>query len=136
MSRYTPRQLRTDRPQVDELIAAARVPVFLLDEHQVVRPGELGTVAEIEEHAKSLNLAVHKVDLNAQFRCGGSEAYMDWVLRLLGLAPGGPLEWVGDPAFTVSVADSPHELEHMLRTKLADGYGARPHRSRLLLAVE
>jgi uncharacterized protein len=125
MNRYTPRQRRTERRQVDELIAAARVPVFLLDEHQVVRPGELGTVSEIEAHAKSLNLAVHKIDLNAQFRCGGSEAYMEWVLRLLGLAPGGPIEWVGDPAFEVQVADNPHELEHVLRMKLDDGYGAR-----------
>jgi uncharacterized protein len=125
MSRYTPRQLRTDRRQVDELIAAARVPVFLLDEHQVVRPGELGTVSEIEAHAKLLNLAVQKIDLNAQFRCGGSEAYMEWVLRILGLTPGGPVEWFGDPAFAVQVADSPQELEHVLRTKLNDGYGAR-----------
>jgi uncharacterized protein len=29
-------------PQADELIQAARVPVFLLDEHQVVRPQEAG----------------------------------------------------------------------------------------------
>jgi uncharacterized protein len=125
MSRYTPRQYRTDRRQVDELIAAARVPVFLLDEHQVVRPGELGTVSEIEAHAKSLKLAVHKIELNAQFRCGGSEAYMEWVHRLLGLDPGGPLEWVGDPAFAVQVADTPRELEHVLRIKLDRGYGAR-----------
>jgi len=125
MSRYTPRQLRTDRRQVDELIAAARVPVFLLDEHQVVRPGELGTVNEIEAYAKLLNLTVQRIDLNAQFRCGGSEAYMEWVLRLLGLTPGGPLEWVGDPAFAVQVTDSPHLLEHVLRTKLDNGYGAR-----------
>jgi hypothetical protein len=68
MSRYTPAQLRTDRRQIDDLIAAARVPVFLLDEHQVVRPGELGTVGEIEAHAKSLDLAVEKIDLNAHFR--------------------------------------------------------------------
>lgn len=125
MSRYTPRQLRTDRRQVDELIAAARVPVFLLDEHQVVRPGELGTVGEIEAHAESLGLAVHKIDLNAHFRCGGSEAYLEWVTRLLGLTPGGPLRWVGDPAFAVQVADSPRELEQVLRTKLDKGYGAR-----------
>jgi len=125
MSRYTPRQLRTDRRQVDELIAAARVPVFLLDEHQVVRPGELGTVGEIEDHAKSLGLAVQKIDLNAHFRCGGSEAYMEWVTRLLGLTPGGPVQWVGDPAFAVQVADSPHELEHLLQTKLDKRYGAR-----------
>jgi hypothetical protein len=125
MSRYTPRRLRTDRRQVDELIAAARVPVFLLDEHQVVRPGEMGTVREIEAHATALGLAVQKIDLNAHFRCGGSEAYMEWVTRLLGLESGGPLHWVGDPAFTVQVADSPHELEHVLRTKLDKGYGAR-----------
>jgi uncharacterized protein len=125
MSRYTPRQHRTERRQVDELIAAARVPVFLLDQHQVVRPGELGTVDEIEDHARSLGLAVQKIDLNAHFRCGGSEAYMEWVTRLLGLTPGGPLPWVGDPAFAVQVADSPYELEHLLRTKLDKGYGAR-----------
>jgi len=125
MNRYTPRRLRSDRRQLDELISAARVPVFLLDEHQVVRPGELGTVGEIEAHAASMNLAVQKIDLSAHFRCGGSEAYLDWVTRLLGLEPGGPVPWVGDPAFEVRVADSPHELEHSLRTRLQAGYGAR-----------
>lgn len=125
MSRYTPARFRSDRLQIDELISAARVPVFLLDEHQVVRPGELGTVEDIKAHAKLQDLAVEKIDLNAHFRCGGSEAYMDWVARLLGLAPGGPVPWVADPAFAVSVADSPSELEHVLRTKLDAGYGAR-----------
>ncbi len=125
MSRYTPRQLRTGRRQLDELICAARVPVFLLDQHQVVRPGELGTVSEIEAHARSLGLAVEKIDLNAYFRCGGSEAYLEWVTRLLGLIPGGPLPWVGDPAFTVRVAGSPDELEQALRVQLGKGYGAR-----------
>jgi uncharacterized protein len=46
-----PKAKRTGRPQVDELMAAARVPVFLLDEHQVVRPDEVGTVKEIRRHA-------------------------------------------------------------------------------------
>jgi uncharacterized protein len=125
MSRYTARELRTNRRQIDELMSAARVPVFLLDEHQVVRPGELGTVSEVEEHARSLGLAVEKIDLNAHFRCGGSEEYLEWVTRLLGLAPGGPLKWAGDPAFEVQVADSTYELEHALRLHLNNGYGAR-----------
>jgi hypothetical protein len=124
-NRYTQARFRTDRSQIDELICAARVPVFLLDEHQVVRPGELGTVDDIEQHAKSLGLAVHKIPLDDQFRCGGSEAYLEWVVRLLGLAPGGPLVWTGDPAFSVRVADTPEELEHVLRMKLDAGYGAR-----------
>jgi hypothetical protein len=125
MSRYTPARLRTDRRQIDELLAAARVPVFLLDEHQVVRPGELGTVEDIEAHAKQLNLDVQRIDLNANFRCGGSEVYMDWVTKLLGLTPGGPIPWAGDPAFAVQVADSAHELEYLMRNKLEKGYGAR-----------
>jgi hypothetical protein len=41
-NRFTPAAKRTGRLQVDELISVARVPVFLLDEHQVMRPGESG----------------------------------------------------------------------------------------------
>lgn len=33
VNRYTRAEFRTDRPQLDELIAAARVPVFLLDDY-------------------------------------------------------------------------------------------------------
>jgi hypothetical protein len=124
-NRYTPARFRTGRPQLDELIAAARVPVFLLDEHQVVRPGEMGTVADIEAHAKKENLSVRKISLDAQFRCGGSDEYVRWVLRLLGLTPGGPIAWAGDPAFSLQVADSPQDLEYRLRAKLEAGYGAR-----------
>ncbi len=124
-NRYTQAALRTERPQIDELIAAARVPVFLLDEYQVVRPGELGTVEQIERFAATLGIAAHRVDLDAQFRCGGSEAYVQWVLRLLGLEPGGDLAWKGDPSFEVTVADSRREMEDFLRNKLASGYGAR-----------
>lgn len=122
---YTRRELRTDRPQIDELIAAARVPVFLLDEHQGVRPGEIGTVAAIRGHAERLGLPVVQIDLDAQFRCGGSRAYERWVTRLLGLDAEGPTAWVGDERFEVQLVDSPHELETELRSKLDAGYGAR-----------
>ncbi|TCC64807.1 DUF2075 domain-containing protein [Kribbella pittospori] len=125
VDRYTKAVLRTDRPQVDELIAAARVPVFLLDQHQVVKPGELGTVDDIRRHAADLGLPVHLIELDAQFRCGGSEEYVEWVQRLLGLSGGGPAEWPGDPAFDVRVADSPEAMESLLRDKIAAGYGAR-----------
>jgi uncharacterized protein len=124
-SRFTPARLRTGERQVDELIAAARVPVFLLDQHQVVRPGEMGTVEDIEAHATRSGLSVQKISLDAQFRCGGSEEYLRWVKRLLGLEPGGPVPWSGDPAFALHVANSPQEMEHALRAKLGAGYGAR-----------
>ncbi|MGW0588480.1 DNA/RNA helicase domain-containing protein [Streptosporangium sp. NPDC002607] len=124
-NRYTPARLRSDRRQVDELIDAARVPVFLLDEHQVVRPGEMGTTAEIREHAEARGLRVHEISLDGQFRCGGSRAYEEWVLHLLGLRGDGPVPWSGDDHFAVSPAESPQELEALLRSKLDEGYSAR-----------
>lgn len=126
VSRWTKKEFRSEaRPQLDELIAAARVPVFLLDEHQVVRPGEFGTVHEIEAYAESLGLGVHRVDLDAQFRCGGSENYVRWTKALLGLSSEEAFAWDGDPGFEVRIADSPAAMEADLRTKLAEGYGAR-----------
>ncbi|HEU5159265.1 MAG TPA: DUF2075 domain-containing protein [Streptosporangiaceae bacterium] len=124
-NRFTRATQRTGRPQVDELIAAARVPVFLLDEHQVVKPGEVGTVEAIKSHASSLGLRVHHVPLDGQFRCGGSRKYETWVLRLLGLEPGGAEPWTGDDHFDVRLAESPWEMEDMLRGKLDEGYSAR-----------
>ncbi|MDD2858522.1 MAG: DUF2075 domain-containing protein [Candidatus Nanopelagicales bacterium] len=124
-NRYTKASSRTGRPQIDELIAAARVPVFLLDEHQVVRPGELGTAAEIESFANDLGLKVHRISLDDQFRCGGSEAYLRWVQRLLGLVPGGPVQWGGDPNFALDIVDSPQELESRLTLEADKGYAAR-----------
>lgn len=124
-NRYTKASSRTGRPQLDELISAARVPVFLLDENQVVRPGELGTVDEIEAFAARLGLRVHLISLDDQFRCGGSEAYVRWVQRLLGLIPGGPIPWSGDDGFALDVVSSPHEMESRLSAVAEKGFTAR-----------
>lgn len=126
VNRYTPKPLRERaRPQIEELLDAARVPVFLLDQYQVVRPGEMGSVPDIEQAAAARGLEVRHVDLNAQYRAGGSEKYIDWVLRLLGLRGDGPIEWRDEPYFSVEVADSPVEMEARLTGLLAQGYGAR-----------
>ena len=124
-NRYTPARNRTGRLQVDELLDAARVPVFLLDEHQVVRPGEIGTVEEISHRAVAKGVKVQQVDLDAQFRCGGSRLYEDWVLSMLSLDGKDPVTWVGDDHFDVSVTESPYELEAVLRDRLDAGYSAR-----------
>lgn len=124
-NRWTRAEHRTGRRQIDELLSAARVPVFLLDEHQVVRPGELGTVEEIERSARERGMEIARIDLDAQFRCGGSEAYVKWVLRLLGLEPGGPIPWEGDGRFELATAESPAAMEAGLKRRLEDGCSAR-----------
>ncbi|MFE0349480.1 SAV_2336 N-terminal domain-related protein [Streptomyces griseoluteus] len=124
-NRYTRASLRTGRPQIDELIDVARVPVFLLDEHQVVRPGEIGTVAEIVGAAGRKGLPFRVVALDSQFRCGGSDVYLNWVVRLLGLETGGPTLWEPDGRMQLLVADSPEEMEAFLDDRRSEGYGAR-----------
>lgn len=124
-NRWTKADHRTGRLQVDELMAAARVPVFLLDQHQVVRPGELGTPDDIRAHAATLGLEVHEVSLDAQFRCGGSEAYVRWVSDLLELGGGQPRTWEPDGQFQLDVVDSPQELEGRLAAYQSQGFGAR-----------
>ncbi len=114
-NRYTRAALRTGRAQIDELIDVAYVPVFFLDEHQVVRPGEMGTVADIKQAAARRGIPCHVVPLDSQFRCGGSDAYLRWVVRLLGLEPGGPVIWEPDGRMQLLVADSPQQMEAFSR---------------------
>jgi uncharacterized protein len=125
MNRYTQAGHRSDRPQIDELMSAARVPVFLLDQYQSVLPGEIGTVEQIRRHAAAKGLAVRRVHLDRQFRCGSSGKYEEWVLALLGLAGKKPVTWTGGDGFELSVAGSPNGLEATLQDRLTAGYSAR-----------
>ncbi len=79
----------------------------------------------IEDAAERNDAEVIKIDLNAHFRCGGSEAYLMWVQRLLGLIPGGPVQWLRDEAFDFRCATSPQQLERWLRGQEQAGYTAR-----------
>ncbi|MGW8526184.1 DNA/RNA helicase domain-containing protein [Nocardiopsis sp. NPDC055824] len=109
------KSLRTGRPQIEELVNAARVPVFLLDENQVVRKNELGSLTEIRKYAEQRGLEVRHVELKGLFRCGGSDTYDAWVRSFLGFSDDPPSKWTDDGAFTLRVADSPSELEQELR---------------------
>ncbi|MET9547903.1 DUF2075 domain-containing protein [Streptomyces sp. NPDC006627] len=124
-NRYTRAEHRTDKAQVEELIDAARVPVFLLDEHQVVRPGEMGRVEEIEATAVKKGLKFQSISLAGQFRSGGSDTYLQWVVRLLGLEGEGATAWHPDGRMRLLVADSPQEMEEFLQDRRAEDYSAR-----------
>ncbi len=91
----------------------------------MVRPGELGTVDDIRAAANKRDIPCHVVPLDSQFRCGGSDSYLRWVVRLLGLESGGPVVWEPDGRMQLLVADSPQEMEAFLQDRRAQGYGAR-----------
>ncbi len=118
VNRYTQAALRAAaQPQIDELIAAARVPVFLLDENQVVRPGEMGSLAAIRDAAARNGCDLIIKRLTGQYRCGGSDVFDDWVIGLLGLSvsarptPWSEIRLQGDDSYVVRSASSPEDLE-------------------------
>ena len=124
-NRFTSKNRRSEIPQVDELIRAARVPLFLLDEHQVVRPDEIGTPEEISSSALRNGIEVINIDLDVHFRCGGSEAYLRWVEAMLGLEADASLKWKGDENFELCLASTPAEAEEWLLEKHSKGWTAR-----------
>ena len=71
-NRFTPRASRTDLPQIREILKAARVSVFFIDDLQAVRPNEIGTSAYIRENAGALGIPVREFELEIQVRCTGS----------------------------------------------------------------
>ena len=88
VSRYTPRAQRTGLPQVDELLRVAPLSIFFLDEYQIVRPSEIGSVAMIKEAAKRSGVdepGIAEFELQTQFRCSGSDAYLQWLDHVLGI---------------------------------------------------
>jgi len=71
--------------QVKEIINASHLSVFFLDEDQQVAWKDIGTEAEIREHARSLGAEVVTDELPSQFRCAGSDGYLAWLDDLLGI---------------------------------------------------
>ena len=117
----TPKRLRTDRSQVQELISVAKLTVFFIDDLQVVRPGEVGSSELIRGTAKELGLPVEEYELEAQFRCNGSEAFVAWVENTFDIRRTANILWDGDDDFEFLVVDSPGELEAWVRARQKAG---------------
>jgi DUF2075 family protein len=124
-NRYTPKEQRSSVPQVEELMRAAKVSVFFIDDLQVVRPGEVGSSTLLRETAARLGIPVIEHELETQFRCGGSEAFVGWVESTLELGQTPYVLWDPNEEFDLDVVDSPQELEALIRGKHDQGYSAR-----------
>ena len=124
-TRWTSKENRSGLPQVEELLKAALVSVFFIDDFQAVRPDEIGTSSYIIEHASRLGVQVDTFDLKAQFRCQGSDRYVSWLDGLLGLNPSAPRKYHSSDVFDLRVLDTPELLEGSIRARAAEGGSAR-----------
>lgn len=72
--------------QVKECINASLLTVFLLDEDQAVTTKDIGSVQEISKWCEELGSTIimrEETKLTSQFRCNGSDAYIQFVDNLL-----------------------------------------------------
>lgn len=120
-TRYNP---NTNYPQIEELIRVAKLPVFLLDDAQVVKPDEIGTVDYIRENAERLGCNVEEYDLPIQFRCRGSAGFVRWIDNTLGVKDTANVIWTGHEGFEFGIVDTPLELEEIIRQR-TEGNSAR-----------
>jgi hypothetical protein len=123
--RFTSKARKSSLSQVDELIRAARVSVFFLDQRQNVRPDEIGSVGVIEEAARRMNITIHKVALDSQFRCNGCSEYVRWVDKLFSPSPEPVGAWLAAGDYDLRLFDTPDQMERALSASLTGGNTGR-----------
>ena len=124
-NRFTKKAQRTNIPQIEELIRVSKVSVFFIDDWQIVRPNEIGSAKYIRDYAENRGCEVSEFELETQFRCNGSEAFVNWINNTLGVQDTANVLWTGDEGFEFEIMDSPAGLEAAIHEKVADGYSAR-----------
>lgn len=80
---YTKPEKRTDMTMVDTLINCAKVTVFFIDDKQAIRSQEIGSSSMIREAAEKFHADIHETELYSQFRCNGSDNYLDWLDQIM-----------------------------------------------------
>ncbi len=114
--------------QISEIINAARVSVFFIDEAQHVTWRDIGTKAEIQSCADQAGVSSQHVRLSAQFRCAGADEYLAWLDVVLGFrGDDGPVPDLGRTDYDLRIFDDPAELRDAIFRRNQDG-----GRSRLL----
>ena len=95
--------------QIKEIILAAKVSVFFIDEKQLVDFRDIGSVAAIEAWAEYEQADVHHHQLTAQLRCSGSDEYLNWLDHLLQYNNLLPMKLSGT-TYEFKIFDSPSEM--------------------------
>ena len=100
--------------QVKEIIASSKHTIFFIDENQRVHLNDIGTINEIEKWSKIFNRKIKKYSLTSQFRCNGSNDYLNFVDYILDIKENfdGKLN-----NYEFQVCDSPEELRNIIVKK-------------------
>lgn len=104
--------------QVKELINAGQVTVFFIDEDQKITTKDIGSKDEIRKWASFYGVKVYEgEDLNlvSQFRCNGSDGYLNFLDNLLGIRSTANIKF--DYDYEIRLFSSPTRMREALREK-------------------
>lgn len=102
--------------QVAEIIDAARLSVFFVDESQRVTWRDIGTLDEIATQAIAADSDLEIQELSAQFRCAGSDEYLRWVDGVLRLTDDAEIDLTSTD-YDLRIVDSPSELRDLILSR-------------------
>jgi hypothetical protein len=116
-SRFTPRQFKSSLSQVEELIRSAKISVFFIDDYQVVRPNEIGSASLIRETAEKYKAKTYDFELKTQFRCSGSDGYLNWVDNFLGIRDTANHTLTRNEKMEFHIFETPEELDEEIKKR-------------------
>ena len=106
--------------QVKECISASLLSIFLLDEDQSVTTKDIGSISEIRHWCEVLGsrlIITDETKLVSQFRCNGSDAYIQFIDEMLQRNPESIAVDLSELNFDFKVFDNPNEMRDALRKK-------------------
>ena len=118
----------TGENQVKECINAAKLTIFLLDEDQAVTQSDIGSVAEIDQwcHTLGSRMIINQdTRLVSQFRCNGSDAYIQFIDGILQRNEENVTIDLPELNYDFRVFDTAVEMREALREKNAINNKAR-----------
>jgi DUF2075 family protein len=116
LNRYSGLYGNLGENQVKEVIASAKCTILFVDDDQVVTLADIGHSSELERWAAELGARVTHLGLASQFRCGGSDGYLAWLDRTLGIHDTATADLDSD-TFDFRIVDSPMELHALIAEK-------------------
>ena len=115
-----PSRFKSKNPQIDDLIRPAKLSVFFIDEHQIVRPNEIGSVELIKKSAKKFGVPdnnIFEFELKTQFRCSGSDSFLQWIEDILDIRKSELPLSLEASGMKFEIVDSPQKLKEIIDEK-------------------
>jgi DUF2075 family protein len=111
--------------QIEDIINASLVNIFFIDEDQMIRPEDIGTVQEIKRVAELHGSRVEELILTAQFRCSGADGYVNWINDVLRIKETGNYDGWDEKDYEFKILNTPNELRSRIQEKSGQGHNAR-----------